>query len=156
MKFKNVGIIIVLSLIVLGFSSCEEDRWHRSTLTYSSYNDGGMPLTDRDGNFGLDLQLDLRDINTYESMGRVSDIRMYDSHFLFESGDFRSKDALYIRLENNYSRRVYEGPMVRDGNKIFVVDTRDPKYAAFIDDLMFDLSRGGRVMLYVDMTSNIR
>lgn len=154
MKLRNISIILLLILVVIGFSSCEEDRWSRGSLIYDSYGVKPPYQTDRYGTFEpIRINLDVRDIYGVGS-GRISDIRMFDSFFLFNSRQFRPGDRVEVSLESSSGRR-YIGKMYQDGYD-FVVDISDGAYAAFVDDLMYDLMRYNGITLYVDATSNIR
>lgn len=154
MKLKNISIAILVILIGIGFTSCEEDRWVRGTLIYDSYKWEYPMLLESNGVLVTEeIRLDMRDIYT-SGYGRILNIRVFDSFFLFSSSQFRPGDRMELRLESS-TGRVYGAEMFNQGyNSVtrtgqFIVDLNDRNYAAFVDDLLYDLNRHGSVLLYI-------
>lgn len=150
MKLRNISIILLLILVGIGFSSCEEDRWERGDLIYKSLPNKPLVI-DRYGTLKADIFMDMHDVYS-SGNGRILDIRMFDSFFLLHSRDFRPNDRMDLRLSTN-TGLSYGGrngyAMFRTGTD-FIVDIEDKEYAVFIDDLLYDLQRFGTLTLYVD------
>lgn len=161
MKLKKISIVTVLLLLVgFAFTSCDEDKWESSSLIYDSYKSDPL-LLDRNGVLRpARVNLSINDIRISER-GGIRDIRVFDSFFLLSSPLFRNGQGMRIYLETS-TRRRYEGEMVNNGYNSqarvgeFIIDLRDGNYAAFVDDLMYDLNRDGNLVLLIEGKSNIR
>lgn len=150
MKLKK-WILISIALLTFSalFTSCDDDDRDGHLYFGTSY-DGLAPRTDRDGRFSLAFNLDVRDVRGYSSYDYLSSIQLFDSYLSFAAyGDYRDRGYLTLWLSTE-NIRTYAIDIYFNGQETVYVDTRDNNYARFMDELFYEMSRNGRVRLFID------
>ncbi|NDW17930.1 hypothetical protein D0T53_03235 [Dysgonomonas sp. 216] len=137
---KKIYSVVLAIIIVIGFTSCEEDYWETTTFDYE------MPYVDWDGNFEISSTIYLRDLNIGHRTSDIIEIETLNSWIELD-GDLRVGDLIRLyditingeTLRLNYRASIGPRP---DDDRFF---TNDRAYKDFIYQAMKLLNRNGRI-----------
>lgn len=159
MKLYRFCFTLILSLVGLVFSSCEDDDvWINGHLDISTPADAG---TDRYGYFEMGERYYSSDIVGYNKhRDRLLDYRFVGSSLYISSSRFIDGDRLNVsirtgRMTNPYTVGLRVAWDARNGVYSAFIDTTDPRYSDFIDQAIFELMDMGYIDLVISVDTGI-
>lgn len=156
MKLYKLGILLVVILAGLSFTSCEDEEWVRSRLDISTYPDD--PYTNSSGRLAVTFDLYDTDIENYNpSRDRLLNIELYKSTLEVYSRDFRYDDRLDVTIETNYGT-TFNARLYVDRDGYGYIDSNDGAFGNFMYDVVNQLASRGRISMtfYIDTGINQR
>lgn len=151
MRLKNIHIIILVLLIGIGFTSCEEYYWETGTM-----DSEGVALTNRNGQTLGIFSVNEGDINLKSRRGHITDFRFVGGFIGLETNVDKATN-IWLRIEGTnieipFARadkyREYNDKLVQDF-LYEVVETVHRRRGANI--IIEGNSRYSDLILYVDL-----
>lgn len=154
-NLRKLYLFLLISVLVISFTSCEnEDYTKTGKLVSDTYDWQYQPQTNNVGTVTVTLDMDIRDIQGYNTYDRLYQIDLYNSFLTMDSKYMGTGDEVEIRLWS-YGIGEYRNIYKTDNRGITQISSDyDTSYRRFIQDLMDKLYSDGHLTLDVSVRVN--